>query len=140
MLSVDFQAEETTKTEKTSVTRHHQTETASAKSTTTQKQATYRPIHLDNIPLPSTGGKVVGKCVDGVATHHKNFIKVASRSIIFTSKHIFRFQILPTLHIFFGAAVAKRCLTVIFLPYKFCLDVSLDLSVRSRESCLRINI
>lgn len=54
-----FQAEETTKTEKTSVTRHHQTESA-VKSSTSQKQATYRSVHLDNIPLPSTGGQVVG--------------------------------------------------------------------------------
>lgn len=75
VMCVVFQAEETTKTEKTSVTRHHQTETA-AKSSTTQKQASFRPIHLDNIPLPSTGGKVVGECVKCVATGPKNFNKV----------------------------------------------------------------
>lgn len=61
---MQFQAEETssTKTEKTSVTRTHQSESSSSsKSTTTQKQATFRPVLLDNIPLPSTGGQVVGR-------------------------------------------------------------------------------
>ncbi|KAF2884976.1 hypothetical protein ILUMI_21197 [Ignelater luminosus] len=52
-----FTAEEDyKKTEKTSLSRTHQTETK--KSTSSQKQTSYRPVTLDNIPLPTTGGHV----------------------------------------------------------------------------------
>lgn len=48
---------------------------------------------------------------------------------------------LTCLTYFFGAAVATRYLTVIFLPSKFCLDVSLDLVAdRASQYRLRINI
>ncbi|XP_025833644.1 filamin-A isoform X1 [Agrilus planipennis] len=54
--------EEVKKSEKTSVTKTHHSETkrTSSSSSTTQsnKQTTFRPISLDNIPVPPAGGKV----------------------------------------------------------------------------------
>lgn len=76
-VEIRFQADESTstKSERTTLSRTHRETLQKETTTTTSSTATdssiesnnqqnkYKPVHLDNIPLPTTGGAVEGKSI-----------------------------------------------------------------------------
>lgn len=73
-----FQAEEESKSEKTSVS-HSQTDSVVKKSHQATKQ-TFRPLNFGNIPLPSTGGQVTGEFFLNSIIYLPRFLILRTRS------------------------------------------------------------